>query len=511
MVESPAKRGTSRKTVPMIRYLLGAALGALLAAPALAAMPDIPFTPAQIEAAEFTGTDLPPGRSPLTAKVQVLLDRAGTSPGVTDGFKGAMSRSAIMAFERRMGLPVDGVLDAQVWAALQPSTGGTVTQEYTITEADAADLVQEIPTDYLQKANMIHLGYTSVAERLGERFHMDEKFISFLNPGVPLVPGQTITVVAPGKPARGVVTRIIIDKAARRVAGYDDKGRMLVDYPATIGSDSTPSPSGKVTVTATALNPEYTYNPKVNFTQGQNKSVLTIPPGPNGPVGTVWISLSKPTYGIHGTATPSRLFHNQSFGCVRLTNWDAEELAHMVRAGVTTVEFLEPGVTIADVTEAVTPPADLAVASGPLTRSARPPSRAELPEAAVVALAPEADAPLPTVAQPEGIIAQPDAEAEVATAAPTTVPGPSDRLGPQVVPVAPLPEVAMPADPAPAVADPLAAALRVATQAAPAPVVPQPTTPEQAEPPVPDMATAAVLPAAGMLSVRPTPRPMMVN
>lgn len=491
----------------MFRILLGAALGAILAAPALAELPDPPFSGADIEAAAFTGQDLPPGRSPLTARVQVLLDRAGTSPGVTDGFKGAMSRSAIMAFERRMGLPIDGVLDAQVWAALQPWADAPATQTYTITEADLADLVAEIPTDYLLKANMVHLGYTSVAEKLGERFHMDEKFLRFLNPGVPLQPGSTITVTAPGRPARGVVTRIIIDKATRRVAGYDDKGRMLVDYPATIGSDSTPSPSGHVTVTATALNPEYTYNPKVNFRQGENDRVLKIPPGPNGPVGTVWIALSKPTYGIHGTATPSRLFHNQSFGCVRLTNWDAEELAHMVRAGLTRVEFLEPGTSITDVTDKVEAPRALVSAAGPLTRSARPPLRrvaradagaAETGAAETV----QAPAPIPApIPAPVTIPAQ--AQAEAAITAETA--RQAAALAGQAVPLA---------------ADPLAAALDAATEATSVPVasvaptsvptpVPAPVAPVSVLPGM-ATATAAALPMAGGLSARPAPRPVMV-
>ncbi|MDN3713204.1 L,D-transpeptidase [Paracoccus cavernae] len=139
------------------------------------------------------------------------------------------------------------------------------------------------------------------------------------------------------------MTRIIVDKATRRVAAYDAKGNMVADYPATVGSTTTPSPHGTHTVDAVALNPTYTYNPAKNFKQGDNDRVLLVPPGPNGPVGDVWIDLSEPTYGIHGTATPSRLFVNQSYGCVRLTNWDARELAHMVKARVTVVEFLDPG------------------------------------------------------------------------------------------------------------------------------------------------------------------------
>ncbi|MDO5606803.1 MAG: L,D-transpeptidase [Paracoccus sp. (in: a-proteobacteria)] len=308
-----------------------------------------PITAEAIETATYSGGPLPAGQSALTVKVQVMLDRAGISPGVIDGIKGGMSRSAIAAFERRSGLPADGEMDPRVWEALLPFAGGAMTMDYTITEADAANLTRYIPTDYLEKANMTSLGYTSVAEKLGERFHMDERFVATLNPGVPLVPGATIKVIAPAKPIRARVTRILVEKGTNRVAAYDAEGHMVVNYPATIGSAETPSPSGTHTVRAVAMNPEYTYNPAINFTQGQNKSVLTLPPGPNGPVGTVWIALSKPTYGLHGTPTPSRLFVSESHGCVRLTNWDAEELAHMVQPGVTTVEFLERGTSIADV------------------------------------------------------------------------------------------------------------------------------------------------------------------
>lgn len=319
------------------------------------------FSGADIEAASYAGSgDLPSGRSALTAKVQTLLDRSGVSPGVTDGFKGGMSESAIRAFERKLGLPTDGRMDPEVWAQLQAYATGPVTQNYTITDDDAADLVDSIPTDYAEKAKMARLGYTSIAEKLAERFHMDEKFIAFLNPGVTLAPGVTITVMVPAKPVKGQVTRIIVDKATRRVAAYDASGRLVVDYPATIGSTATPSPTGTHKVEAVALNPNYTYNPNINFKQGDNDKVLTIPPGPNGPVGLVWIDLTKPTYGIHGTPTPSQLFVNQSYGCVRLTNWDAAELAHLVKVNVTTVEFLDPGVTIADVTDPVAPAVSIA-------------------------------------------------------------------------------------------------------------------------------------------------------
>lgn len=377
------------------------------------------FTAAEIDAAEYAGGGLPSGRSPLTAKVQLLLDRSGTSPGVIDGFKGGMSRSAIMAFERRAGLPVDGELDPHVWNLLQGYAERPVTQSYTITEADAQGLVDSIPTDFAEKALMDSMGYTSVAERLAERFHMDERFIQMLNPGIAFVPGNTIKVMAPNPPIRGQATRILIDKENRRVAAFNAQGKMLVDYPATIGSAATPSPVGNHNIRNVAINPNYTYNPAVNFQQGDNDRKLVIPPGPNGPVGTVWIGLTKPTYGIHGTPTPSQLFRNQSMGCVRLTNWDAEELARLVSIGGTTVEFLPTGVTIADAIGAVpvqTPPAE------PLS--------------------------LPANAQPADAVSQPNAPTETPADEPGD--GPPDALSDalaEVLPegfVMPLPETEQP-------------------------------------------------------------------
>ena len=129
-------------------------------------------------------------------------------------------------------------------------------------------------------------------------------------------------------------------RGREQVRAYDSAGRLVAAYPATIGSSDTPSPSGTVTVERIAFDPEYTYNPKINFRQGANDKILRIPPGPNGPVGSIWIALSKPTYGIHGTPEPSRIGKTNSHGCVRLTNWDADELARMVKPGVT-VEFID--------------------------------------------------------------------------------------------------------------------------------------------------------------------------
>jgi lipoprotein-anchoring transpeptidase ErfK/SrfK len=201
--------------------------------------------------------------------------------------------------------------------------------------------VASIPEDYAHKAQLPSMAYTSVTEMLGEKFHIDENYLKEINPGVNFnQPGSVVKVPNLGKPVRAKVARIIADKGRKQVRGYDESGKLVVAYPSTIGSSDNPSPSGIVQVERIAINPNYTYNPKINFKQGNNDKVLTIPPGPNGPVGTVWIALSKPTYGIHGTPEPSKIGKTSSHGCVRLTNWDAEELAKLVKAGVT-VEFSE--------------------------------------------------------------------------------------------------------------------------------------------------------------------------
>jgi lipoprotein-anchoring transpeptidase ErfK/SrfK len=331
--------------------LLPAALLPLLLVPALASAQSSEgtaalaltsasgLTPAAIEAATYEGGDLPEDQSALTVKLQILLDRAGISPGVIDGLKGGMSESALRAFEERQGLPVDGMLDFEVWAALGGPLSGPVLRSYTITAADMNNIVPSLPEDYSELAEMEWLGYARVSEMLGERFHMDEDFLLALNPGAGFVEGETIMVADPGGFLQGEVARIEVRKDSNRLAAFDAGGFMIANYPVTIGSNDNPSPEGVMEVAAIAHLPTYHYDPE-NFVQGDNTEPLVLPPGPNGPVGSVWIDLSKPSYGLHGTPEPASLFRRSSHGCVRLTNWDAEELASLVQVG-TVVEFVE--------------------------------------------------------------------------------------------------------------------------------------------------------------------------
>ena len=275
------------------------------------------------------------------AALQVLLDRKGASPGVIDGRFGGNVEKALAVYREITGENLHSTDADRIEAALAAS-GGDAFTTYTITAEDAAGpYVASVPKDYGAKAKLDRLGFTSVPEMLAERFHMDEKYLRALNRDANFNrPGTVIKVANVAGEASTPVARIVADKGKKQVRAYDQIGKLVAAYPATIGSADTPSPTGTHKVSRVAFNPEYTYNPKLNFKQGDNDKVLKIPPGPNGPVGSIWIALDKPTYGIHGTPEPSKIGKTESHGCVRLTNWDAGELARIVKPDVT-VEFVE--------------------------------------------------------------------------------------------------------------------------------------------------------------------------
>jgi lipoprotein-anchoring transpeptidase ErfK/SrfK len=316
-----------------------------------------------IEAATFEqGQALPQADelSPLGFKLQVLLDRARISPGIIDGYYGMNVEVAVRTFAEREGLDSDGELTAELWDAL----GGNDTEvlmDYEITPADVdRPFVDAIPDTYEGMAGMDLLYYTGPEELLAERFHMHVDALRQLNPDADFSQAGTEIVVAAvredtimradvGKqtgqirsderdPSADTVARIEVDKEMEQVRGYDRDDNLLVAYPATIGSVENPSPSGTWKVEVVVRDPEYWYQPHLDI-DGPDEA-LRLAPGPNGPVGSIWIDLDREGYGIHGTSDPAQIRRQHSHGCVRLTNWDAEELAVLVEEGAV-VEFLE--------------------------------------------------------------------------------------------------------------------------------------------------------------------------
>jgi lipoprotein-anchoring transpeptidase ErfK/SrfK len=269
----------------------------------------------------------------------VLLDHSGHSPGVVDGVMGGNTVRAIRAFQRANGMEPDGKLSNALVQKLQTVHSGELLQRHTITAEDLSGPFVAVPTEMEDQAQLATLGYENAAEALAEKFHMAQAFLKALNPGVDFgSPGTEITVIVPGEKKIGAkVARIEVDKAASALSAFAADGTLVATYPATIGSSTFPSPDGSMEVTAVASAPTYHFNPEGRDWGPEKK--LTIAAGPNNPVGGTWIDLSKEGYGIHGTPHPELIGKSSSHGCVRLTNWDAEELAQAVTKG-TKVEFL---------------------------------------------------------------------------------------------------------------------------------------------------------------------------
>ena len=268
-------------------------------------------------------------------EAQILLDRHHHSPGVIDGRQGSNTRRAVGAFETAEGLPADGMLDAEVMKRLRADSSEPLMVDYRVTEEDIAKLV-DVPDGMEAQAKLDHLGFESAAEALAEKFHMSQGLLERLNPGANFAVGEFIKVVRPGKDELGSkVARIEVDKGRSEVRAFSQDGKLLASYPGTIGSDRFPSPDGTMEVRAVAPAPTYYFDPSGRDWGPDQR--LTIAAGPNNPVGGTWIDLTKDGYGIHGSPDPRLIGKTASHGCVRLTNWDAAELARAVAPGTTVV------------------------------------------------------------------------------------------------------------------------------------------------------------------------------
>ena len=281
------------------------------------------------------------GQFPVYARAQVMLNNLHASPGPIDGKSGKNFLKALAAYQQIKSLPISGELDKQTWDSLLKNQKTAAFGTYQITAEDIkGPYAKAIPRNYAQQAKMPGLYYTRVTEMLGEKFHIDEDFLKQLNPKANFKKvGETINVPIVRNDLPEGVALIIAHKPARQLYLYNSTNQMIASFPATIGGSGTPSPKGTHKVIKVAPNPVYGYNPK-NFVQGSNRQKLALPPGPNGPVGNMWIALSKPTFGIHGTPNPSLISKTASHGCIRLTNWDANDLGRKVQPG-TVVKFLD--------------------------------------------------------------------------------------------------------------------------------------------------------------------------
>jgi lipoprotein-anchoring transpeptidase ErfK/SrfK len=297
-------------------------------------------------------------------KAQVLLDRAGFSPGVIDARTGENFRKALIVFQQSNGLAASGALDEPTWTKLTQDSSDPVVMTYTIMPGDLkGPFVKEIPSDYRKMAKLKHLGYRGPREALAEKFHMDEDLLATLNPKAPFEKEGVALLVtnvrqpeqaskptekkSAGKKSRKEkstkdqspkVAKVVVDKTEASLRAFGPDGKLLAYYPASVGSAEKPAPTGEFKVANVAPNPTYRYNPDFAFRGQKADKPVEIAPGPNGPVGVMWIALTAKSYGIHGTAHPDKVSKTESHGCVRLTNWDVLALSRMVGKG-TVVEL----------------------------------------------------------------------------------------------------------------------------------------------------------------------------
>ncbi|WP_244152386.1 L,D-transpeptidase family protein [Psychrobacter pasteurii] len=259
----------------------------------------------------------------LIIKIQGLLNYNHHSVGAVDGRFGANVIKALQVFQERHGLEVNGQLNPETWAKLTENEtiiSQPILVNYTLTEEDVTLISHPKGQQF-----------TSVLEAVAEKFHMSQGLLLRLNPETPLEQGNTILVYNPYQPNEQEVHRVVAVKAKNLLYAYNDKDELVASYPTTMGSVYKPSPNGEYKVLSRIKDP--TYNKDFS-----NPNTV-LPPGPNNPVGRVWIGINKPSYGIHGSPNPERISRQNSAGCVRLTNWDALGLYGTIEEGAK-VEFL---------------------------------------------------------------------------------------------------------------------------------------------------------------------------
>lgn len=291
---------------------------------------------------------LPVGRGhsgPSVLHVQVLLNRAFFSAGMLDGRWGRNTQNAVTWLQTREGLPATGTVDSVTYARLAQLAGeGPTIREHVLTEDDVRGPFVQIPSDIYAHARLRCSCYESLTEKLTETFHTHADLLRRLNPGVRLdslaagmtlfVPQTRDTAAAPA----GEVKQIIVSGSGNYLQALDSAGRILYHFAATLGATIDPSPAGNYRVTSIHPNPWWNYQPKLLAHVPDDRPNALIPPGPNNAVGRVWMSLSAPHYGIHGTKSPETIGYAESAGCVRLTNWDVMFLSSRVPPG-TPVSF----------------------------------------------------------------------------------------------------------------------------------------------------------------------------
>lgn len=274
-------------------------------------------------------------------EAQLVLARRGFSSGSIDGAAGSQTRAALAAFQRSERIEVTGVLDAETKARLLLSAPPVA--DYIVTTNDLARL-RPLATTWLEKSRQSALDYETILELVAEKSWSHPGLLRRLNPSVTwtnVAAGdrlQVANVEMPKTRARAALIRIRL--AEKVLEAFDASTNLLAHFPCSIAQRVEKRPVGELHVLVLAPNPTYVFDPD-NFPESSEarelKRKLILPAGPNNPVGTAWIGLDRPGYGIHGTPQPEQVGRTESHGCFRLANWNAEYLIRLVAVGTTVI------------------------------------------------------------------------------------------------------------------------------------------------------------------------------
>ena len=269
------------------------------------------------------------------AAYQVALERMHFSCGFVDGDQGMRTQRMLRAFQQSRGLPLTGFLD--------PATRNVIGEpgepflSYVVTRKDV-DSIMPAPAGWRAKAQAKRLGYNNIWELLAEKFHCTRAYLKDLNRGVAQPVAGTEVIgpkVFPAAPMPQAAS-LRVNLAETSIEALDARGRIIAFFPCSIAKDKNKRPKGALFVKSVVPDPDYTFDPEL-FADSAKAEGLThkmvLPPGPRNPVGTAWIGLSLPGYGIHGTPEPENISRTQSHGCFRLANWNADKVLQMVHVG----------------------------------------------------------------------------------------------------------------------------------------------------------------------------------